>query len=67
MAMAMAVSRADFGPVTVHGFRSSFRDWSAVRTSVQRDVCEAALARTVRDKVEAAYRRKDPFEKYQVS
>ncbi|MGI9501762.1 MAG: tyrosine-type recombinase/integrase, partial [Geminicoccaceae bacterium] len=66
MAMAMAVRRVDFGPVTVHGFRSSFRDWSAERTSVSRDVCEAALAHTVRDKVEAAYRRTDLFEKRRV-
>ena len=66
MAMAMAVRRVDFGPVTVHGFRSSFRDWSAERTSVPRDVCEAALAHTIRDKVEAAYRRSDLFEKRRV-
>jgi integrase len=66
MAMAMAVRRVDSGPVTVHGFRSSFRDWSAERTSVPRDVCEAALAHTVRDKVEAAYRRTDLFEKRRV-
>ena len=66
MAMAMAVRQVDFGPVTVHGFRSSFRDWSAERTSVPRGVCEAALAHTVRDKVEAAYRRTDLFEKRRV-
>ena len=63
MAMAMAVRRVEFGPITVHGFRSSFRDWSAERSSAPRDVCEAALAHTVRDKVEAAYRRTDLFEK----
>ncbi|MDH3660324.1 MAG: integrase arm-type DNA-binding domain-containing protein [Alphaproteobacteria bacterium] len=63
MAMAMAVRRVDFGPITVHGFRSSFRDWSAEQSSASRDVCEAALAHTIRDKVEAAYRRTDLFEK----
>jgi len=63
MAMAMAIRRADVGPITVHGFRSSFRDWSAERTSAPRDVCEAALAHTVHNKVEAAYRRTDLFEK----
>ena len=63
MAMAMAVRRAEVGPITVHGFRSSFRDWSAERTSAPRDVCEAALAHTVHNKVEAAYRRTDLFEK----
>ena len=63
MAMAMAARRVDFGSITVHGFRSSFRDWSAERTSAPRDVCEAALAHAIRDKVEAAYRRTDLFEK----
>ncbi len=49
--------------VTVHGFRSSFRDWAADRTSYPREVAEAALAHTVENKVEAAYRRTDYFEK----
>lgn len=65
MTMAMAVRRAEVGPITVHGFRSSFCDWSAERTSAPRDVCEAALAHTVHNKVEAAYRRTDLFEKRQ--
>ncbi|MBT5434750.1 MAG: integrase arm-type DNA-binding domain-containing protein [Rhodospirillaceae bacterium] len=46
---------------TVHGFRSSFRDWAAEQTSFPRDVCEAALAHVVENKVEAAYRRSDLF------
>lgn len=45
--------------ITVHGFRSSFRDWAAERTSASGDVCEASLAHQVRNKVEAAYRRTD--------
>jgi integrase len=49
--------------VTVHGFRSSFRDWASERTSFQGEVAEAALAHAVGDKVEAAYRRGDLFEK----
>jgi integrase len=49
--------------VTVHGFRSSFRDWSAEWTHVANEVCEAALAHTIENKVEAAYRRSDLFEK----
>jgi integrase len=49
--------------VTVHGFRSSFRDWSAECTHVANEVCEAALAHAVESKVEAAYRRSDLFEK----
>jgi len=46
-----------------HGFRSSFRDWAAECTNAPRDVMEAALAHTVRDKVEAAYNRTDLFER----
>jgi integrase len=46
-----------------HGFRSSFRDFAAERTSVPREVAEAALAHTLSDKVEAAYRRSDLFDK----
>jgi integrase len=48
---------------TVHGFRSSFRDWAAETTNFPREVCEMALAHTLRDKTEAAYRRGDLFEK----
>jgi integrase len=47
---------------TVHGMRSSFRDWAAENTSYPREVAEAALAHTNRDKVEAAYRRSDLFD-----
>jgi len=43
--------------ITVHGFRSSFRDWAAEQTATPGDVVEAALAHTIRNKVEAAYRR----------
>jgi integrase len=46
-----------------HGFRSTFRDWAAERTSYPRDVVEMALAHAIGDKVEAAYRRGDLFEK----
>jgi integrase len=48
---------------TTHGFRSSFRDWAAERTSYPNHVVEAALAHAIGDKVEAAYRRTDLFEK----
>jgi integrase len=48
---------------TVHGFRSTFRDWAAECTDFANEVCEAALAHTIRNKVEAAYRRGDMFEK----
>ncbi|MCY4056838.1 MAG: integrase, partial [Gammaproteobacteria bacterium] len=46
-----------------HGFRASFRDWAAERTEVPREVCELALAHVNRDRVEAAYRRSDLFER----
>jgi integrase len=46
-----------------HGFRSTFRDWAAEKTNYPNEVCEAALAHTVGDKVEAAYRRGDLFDK----
>jgi integrase len=48
--------------ITAHGFRSTFRDWAAERTSFPREVAEAALAHAVEDKVEAAYRRTDLFD-----
>ena len=47
----------------VHGFRSTFRDWCAESTNYSADVAEMALAHTLRDKTEAAYRRGDLFEK----
>ena len=46
-----------------HGFRSSFRDWAAEETDHPREVVEAALAHVVKNKVEAAYRRTDLFER----
>ena len=48
---------------TAHGFRSSFRVWAAERTTVPREVCEAALAHTITNKAEAAYQRSDLFER----
>ncbi len=51
---------------TVHGFRSSFRDWAAECTDAPHAVTEAALAHAVRDRVEAAYRRTDLFERRRV-
>ncbi len=63
MAMLQTLRRMGWGNLTVHGFRSSFRDWAAERTAFSREVAEAALAHVVGDKVEAAYRRGDLFEK----
>jgi integrase len=49
--------------LTIHGFRSTFRDWAAEQTAYPREVAESALAHTISDKTEAAYRRGDLFEK----
>ena len=62
-AMLAVLKRMGRAGLTVHGFRSTFRDWAAERTNYPREVCEMALAHTVGDKVEAAYRRGDLFEK----
>ncbi len=50
-------------PVTVHGFRSTFRDWASERTNVPREIAEMCLAHTVGNAVERAYARSDLFEK----
>jgi integrase len=63
MAMTMTLRRMGRGDLTVHGFRSSFRDWAAERTGFPAEVPEMALAHAVSDKVEAAYRRGDLFQK----
>jgi integrase len=56
MAMLMQLRRMASG-CTVHGFRSSFRDWAAESTGFSHEVCEMALAHTIGNKAEAAYRR----------
>jgi integrase len=63
MAMEMVLRRMKIENATVHGFRSTFRDWAAERTDCPNEVCEAALAHVIGNKVEAAYRRGDLFEK----
>jgi integrase len=63
MAFLMMLRRMGRDDLTVHGFRSTFRDWAAERTTVAPEVAEAALAHTIANKVEAAYRRSDLFEK----
>ncbi len=62
MAMEMLLRRQG-KDITVHGFRSSFRDWAAEETSYPREVAEAALAHVVGDATERAYRRGDALEK----
>jgi integrase len=63
MAMLMTLRRLGRGDLTSHGFRSTFRDWAAETTSFPAEVVEMALAHAVGNKVEAAYRRGDLFEK----
>ena len=61
--LRMVLKRMGRESLTVHGFRSTFRDWSAEMTSFPRKVCEQALAHALTDKTEAAYRRGDLIEK----
>ena len=62
MAMTMLLRRMQVD-VTVHGFRSSFRDWASECTGFTYEVCEMALAHTISNKTDAAYRRRDLFDK----
>ena len=63
MVFLMALRRMKREDITAHGFRSSFRDWSAEQTNFPRSACEAALAHTLKDKTEAAYYRTDLFDR----
>jgi integrase len=62
MTLSAVVRRMKVAAVP-HGFRSTFRDWASEQTNYPRDVAEMALAHAIGDKVEAAYRRGDLFEK----
>lgn len=62
-AMEMLMRRMKVETFTVHGFRSSFRDWAGDETTFSREVAEAALAHRVGDATEQAYRRADAVEK----
>lgn len=70
MSLLTVIRRLDRGEnaphITVHGFRSSFRDWASEATFHHPDVVELALAHTITNKVEAAYRRGDMFAKRRV-
>jgi len=63
MAMLQLLRRIRDDGVTVHGFRSSFRDWAAEQTDTPREVVEACLAHAVGDAAELAYKRSDFLEK----
>jgi integrase len=63
MAMEMVLRRMKVEDATVHGFRSSFRDWAGNVSNFPREVTETALAHVIGDKAEQAYRRGDALEK----
>src|ERR1700683_4659748 len=63
MAMLMVLDRMGYGHVTVHGFRSTFKDWTRDRTRFENYVSEAALAHASGDKIEAAYARSAVLDK----
>jgi integrase len=63
MAMLAVLKRMGRTEITTHGFRSAFRDWASEQTNYPREVAEMALAHTIGDKTEAAYRRGDLVEK----
>jgi integrase len=61
--MEMMLRRMKVENATVHGFRSSFRDWAGNETGYPRELIETALAHVIGDKAEQAYRRSDALEK----
>ncbi len=63
MAMENVLRRMKRKPITVHGFRSTFRTWAAEVTSFPHDICERALAHSVQNKVESAYQHSDMLAK----
>ena len=63
MSLTAVMRRLVHGKFTVHGFRSSFRDWAGDCTPFPREICEAALAHTTGNAVERAYRRGSALEK----
>ena len=63
MTLLMLLRRMKRDDLTAHGFRSTFSDWAAERTAYPREVVEMALAHAIENRVEAAYRRGDLFEK----
>lgn len=63
MSLTAVLKKMNRDDITVHGFRSAFRDWAGETTNVSREVIEAALAHRLKDKAEAAYARGDLFDK----
>jgi integrase len=63
MCMRLLMRRMEVTDCTVHGFRSTFRDWAGDYTEFSRELTEAALAHVIGNAVERAYRRSDAFAK----
>jgi integrase len=63
MSLTAVLKKMGRGDITVHGFRSTFRDWAGETTHFPREVIEAAMAHRLKDKAEAAYARGDLFHK----
>ena len=63
MTLTSVLRRMKRGDITVHGFRSTFRDWASECTNYPREAAELALAHGIEDQTEAAYRRGDLFQK----
>ncbi len=61
--LAVIKGMPDYAAYVPHGFRSTFRDWAAETTTIANETLELALAHSIRDKTEAAYRRQDQLEK----
>jgi integrase len=61
--MSLILHRVGRDDVTVHGMRSTFRDWAAERTNYPHEVCEAVLAHAIGNATSRAYRRTDQFER----
>jgi integrase len=62
-AMLALLKRMGYGHITVHGFRSTFKDWASETTDFADDLSETALAHRIRDKAKAAYKRGTMLEK----
>lgn len=62
MSMTAVLRRMKRDGITVHGFRSTFRDWAGETTGFPREVIETALAHGIKDKTETAYPRSDLFD-----
>jgi integrase len=63
MSLSAVLKRMERADLTVHGFRSTFRDWAGESTAYPREVIEHALSHQLKDKAEAAYQRGTSFDK----